>query len=52
MDTIKKTVLNEKDLVKRMTWLKENFEKEAYSFWKMDYDKLKDECEIDYITRN
>lgn len=43
MDTWKNTVVNIKDLKERFDWIKNNFEKDAYSFWKLDYDKLPSE---------
>lgn len=52
MDTWKNTVVNEKDLNKRFEWIKTNFESGAYSFWKMDYDKLDSELKVEFQSRN
>lgn len=52
MDTWKNTVVNEKDLAKKFAWIKENFEKEAYSFWKVDYDKLESELKDELMSMN
>ena len=45
-------VVNEKDQEKKMKYIFENFEPEAWSFWKIDYDKLPTECKVDWETRN
>ncbi len=52
MDEFKNYVVNEKDQDKKMKWIKVNFDANAYSFWKMDYDKLESECKEDYKTFN
>lgn len=52
MDEWKNTVVNEKDLTKKFNWIKANFEKEAYSFWKLDYDKLENELKETLISMN
>lgn len=45
MDDWKNKVVNEKDLTKKFDWIKANFEPEAYSFWKLDYDKMEGELQ-------
>ena len=52
MDEWKNYVVNEKDQTKKFTWIKTNFEKEAYSFWKLDYDKLETELKESFISMN
>lgn len=48
MDTFKKTVVNEKDNEKKMKFIKENHDPNAYSFWKVDYDKLEGELTVEF----
>lgn len=52
MDDWKKFVVNETDNEKKFNWIKENFEPEAYSFWKMDYDKLDSELKVFLVSKN
>lgn len=52
MDDWKKKVSNEKDDEEKFKWIKENFEPEAYSFWKLDYDKLDTELKVELVSRN
>ena len=52
MDDWKKYVVNEKDQETKFKWIKENFEPEAYSFWKMDYDKLDNELKVLFLSKN
>ena len=44
--------VNEKDKATKMKHLWENFDKNAYSFWQLTYDKLEDECTKLYMTSN
>lgn len=50
IDDWKKKVVNEKDLDKKWEWIRANHEPEAYSFWKLDYDKLPDELKSFFIS--
>lgn len=52
MDAWKVSVVNEKDYTKRFDWIKNNFEPEAYSFWKLDYDKLDSELKETFQSNN
>lgn len=39
-DEWKNTVCQQKDLQKKLQYVKENHDENGYSFWKLDYDKL------------
>ena len=52
MDTFKRKVVNEKDQDEKMKYVKENHDANAYSFWKVDYDKLEGELTVDYQSEN
>jgi elongation factor 1-gamma len=51
-NTWKLYVVNEKDKQKKMDYIWEHFEPEAWSFWKVDYDKLPSDNKILFEARN
>eukprot|EP00918_Siedleckia_nematoides_P004607 GHVU01010264.1.p1 GENE.GHVU01010264.1~~GHVU01010264.1.p1 ORF type:complete len:359 (+),score=84.25 GHVU01010264.1:598-1674(+) len=53
MDEWKRVYSNTKDLYgTAMPWLWEHFDKEGYCFFFMKYDKLEDECKVDFVSSN
>ena len=52
LDLWKKYVVNERDSEKKMKYIKENHDPNAYSFYKLDYDKMEDELVEKIYTQN
>ena len=52
LDDFKKFVVNTPDLNKKMSYVKEKHDPNAYSFWKLTYDKLEDELVARIYSEN
>lgn len=52
LDEFKRNICNEKDNAKKMEYIKNNFDSNGYSFWKLDYEKIKGELEIRLQSEN
>ena len=47
----KKMYANAKDKKEAVDWLFSNID-DKFSFWEILYDKLEDECKVEYLTNN